>query len=139
LSIHLEFDGLTEGTTVAHIHAPTAVPFAGTVGVATFPGTFPMFPAGVTSGTYDGSWTLADSSSYTGNFFNNFGGGTVEGAGLALFQALATGRAYVNIHTTFSTSGEIRGFLRAVPDGGSMAILLGCAMIPLLALGRSRR
>jgi hypothetical protein len=139
LSIHLEFADLVGTTTVAHIHAPTAVPFSGNVGVATFPGTFPGFPSGVTSGVYDGSWDLTDPASYTGGFLNNFGGGTAAGAEARLFNAMATGQAYVNIHSSFAGGGEIRGFLRPVPDTGSMAILLGSAMVALFAFSRFYR
>src|SRR3990172_4103159 len=46
LRVQVTFEDLVGTTTVAHIHASTAVAGTGTVGVATMPGTFPGFPAG---------------------------------------------------------------------------------------------
>ena len=49
IEIHAEFQGLLGNTTAAHIHCCTAVPFAGTAGVATQTPSFLGFPLGVTS------------------------------------------------------------------------------------------
>ena len=51
LRVEASFSGLIGTTTAAHIHAPTAVPFTGTIGVATQTPSFSGFPLGVTSGT----------------------------------------------------------------------------------------
>jgi hypothetical protein len=139
LRVQLSFKNLEGATTVAHIHAPTAVPFAGNVGVATFPGTFPDFPAGVHEGEYEGMWSLADLGSYTGGFLTATGSTTSEEAEAALLDALLEGRAYVNIHSTHRTSGEIRGFLRQVPDGGSTGLLLGLGFLATVGCARGRR
>ncbi len=53
LRVQVEFSGLLGTTTAAHIHGPTATPFAGNAGVMTQTPSFSGFPLGVTSGTYD--------------------------------------------------------------------------------------
>ena len=52
LRVEANFFGLTGTTTASHIHCCTAVPFAGTAGVATTTPTFAGFPLGVTAGAY---------------------------------------------------------------------------------------
>jgi hypothetical protein len=131
LRVQATFSDLLAPTTVAHIHAPTAVPGAGTAGVATPVPTFPGFPAGVTAGTYDATFDMSLSSSYNPAFLTNQGG-TAAAAEAALVAALLEGRAYLNIHTTLHPGGEIRGFLvRSVPEPGtglaSALVLLGLA------------
>ena len=42
----------------------------------------------------------------------------------ALFSAIGSGQAYLNIHTTAVPSGEIRAFLIAVPEMGTWAMML---------------
>lgn len=138
LTVHVEFQDLVGTTTVAHIHAPTAVAFSGNISVATYPGTFPGFPAGVTSGVYDGSWDLTDTASYTGGFLTLVGG-TAAGAEAELFDALVNGKSYVNIHSSFRAGGEIRGFLVPVPDESSVALLFGSALCALFGFARLSR
>jgi hypothetical protein len=135
LKVDVTFSDLIGTTTVAHIHAPTALPFEGTAGVATFPGTFPGFPAGVTSGAYSGTWDLSLDSSYTASFLTA-SGGTAAGAEAALLAYMDSGRAYVNVHTSVYPPGEIRGFLTRVPDSSATASLLGISLLAMLALRR---
>jgi len=137
LRVQVSFADLVGPTTVAHIHAPVDPP--GNVGVAVQPGTLTGFPAGVTSGTYDGTFSLLNPATYTANFLNSFGGGSPAGGEAALAGALADGRAYLNIHTTFRPGGEIRGFLSPVPDISSTASLLLVAVFGLLGWARRER
>lgn len=116
MTIDAEFSGLTGTTTIAHIHGPTPVPGAETAGVMTTTPTFPGFPAGVTSGTYNQVIDLSLAASYNSTFVTANGG--VAGAYNAFTTALAEGRAYFNIHTTSFPGGEIRAFLIAVPEPG---------------------
>jgi hypothetical protein len=110
LHVVVSFSGLLGTTTASHIHAPTAVPLAGAAGVATMTPSFAGFPLGVTSGTMDRAYDLADPGSFNAPYLAN-NGATAAGAEAALAQALADGRAYLNIHSTMFTGGEIRGFL----------------------------
>jgi hypothetical protein len=111
LEIEAFFSNLIGTTTVAHIHAPTAVPVQGNIGVAVTPGTLPGFPVGVASGSYSTLLDTLSESTYTTNFLNNFGGGTAAGAEAALAASLAACTAYFNIHSNVFPGGEIRGFL----------------------------
>jgi len=108
------FSGLVGTTTASHIHAATAVPGAGTAGVATTTPTFAGFPSGVTSGTYDNTLNMTLPSSYNPAYVTAHGGNTTQ-AEADLFQAIAEGRAYLNIHSTSFLGGEIRGFLTPAP------------------------
>jgi hypothetical protein len=111
LHVEATFSGLSGTTTAAHIHAPTAVPFTGVAGVATQIPTFIDFPLGVTSGTYSHAFDMRLTSTWNPSFVTA-NGGTAAGAEAAFLQALAEGKAYLNIHTTAFPGGEIRGFLK---------------------------
>ena len=125
--VEVNFSGLTGTTTASHIHATTALGFTGTAGVATQLPTFSGFPLGVTSGTYSNLFDLLTAATYNPSFVTA-NGGTVAGAESALLSAIGSGRAYLNIHTTAFPSGEIRGFLVAVPEPATwMMMLLGFA------------
>jgi hypothetical protein len=130
LRVEATFSDLIGLTTVAHIHAPVEAP--GNVGVATQVPTFPGFPSGVTSGTYDQTFAMTLASSFNPAFLTNYGGGDPAAAEAALVAALLEGKAYLNIHTSHAPGGEIRGFLvRSVPEPGtglaSALVLLGLA------------
>ena len=129
MRVQVSFSGL-EGTTIAsHIHSATAVPGTGTAIVATTTPTFPDFPLGVTSGTYDHTFDMSLASSYNPAFITA-NGGTVASAEAALAAGLAAGEAYLNIHTSVLTGGEIRGFLaQAVPEPSSIGLLGACPRI----------
>ena len=134
LSINVNFTGLLGNTTAAHIHGPTASPFTGTAGVVLTPGTLPGFPLGVTSGTYATVLDLSLSSTYPAAYITANGGTTI-GAETAITGAMAAGRTYFNIHSTVVPGGEIRGFLTAVPEPSSLA-MLGLGAMALAARSR---
>lgn len=110
MSVDVSFDGLLGTVTASHIHCCTAVPEAGTAGVATPLPTFPGFPSDVTSGSYAATFDLTLASSWNPAFIAAHGG-TPAGAEADFAAGLLGGRAYWNIHTTLFRGGEIRGFL----------------------------
>jgi hypothetical protein len=136
MRVRVIFFGLTTGTTASHIHAPTPAPFSGTAGVATTTPTFPNFPLGVTSGSYDMTFNMLDAGSYNPAFVTA-NGGSVAAAEAALFSAIAAGESYLNIHTTQFPNGEIRGFLTAVPEPSSF-VLGGLCALGLVVFARRR-
>ena len=121
MRVRVDFTGLTSSTTASHIHCCTTTPFTGTAIVATTVPTFPTFPLGVTSGTYDRTFDMTLASSYNPAFIAAEGG-TVALAETALFNGLFAGTEYLNIHTTEFPTGEIRGFFNPVPEPGSLAL-----------------
>jgi hypothetical protein len=57
-------------------------------------------------------------------------GGTVSTAFNALLAGLDANKAYMNIHTSAFPGGEIRGFLRLVPEPNSfMLAMMGLASL----------
>jgi hypothetical protein len=116
MRVQATFSGLTGNTTASHIHAPTAVPLSptSTAGVATTTPTFTDFPLGVKAGTYDRTFDMTLASSYNPAYITA-NGGTPTSAFTALKAAIAAGRSYLNIHTSFAGGGEIRGFLVPCP------------------------
>jgi len=128
LQLQANFQGLQGNTTAAHIHAPTAVPFQGTVGVATTTPSFVGFPLGVTSGTFANTLDLTLASSWNPSYVTA-NGGTTAGAEAAFTAALAQGRAYFNVHSQTVPGGEIRGFLFTPEPTSLIGLLFGALMM----------
>jgi hypothetical protein len=140
LRMLVSFSGLVAPSTAAHIHGPTAVADQGTAGVIITTPSLPDFPLGVTAGSYDMTFDTTAASTYNPQFLNS-NGGTPESAGLALFAALAGGKAYFNLHSSAYPGGEIRGFLHPpapIPLPASLPLLVG-ALALAGAIGARRR
>lgn len=135
MRVQVSFSGLTGTTNASHIHGATAVPGAGTAGVATTTPTFTGFPLGVTSGSMDQTYDMTQLGSFNPAYVTAHGG-TAATAFTDLKAAIAGGSAYLNIHTSTFSGGEIRGFLGPIPEPSTG--LLGLAGLGL-ALGRRRR
>lgn len=133
MRVEASFADLVGNVTVSHIHCCTGAAGSGTAGVATPTPSFPGFPSGVTSGSYDMSFDLTQASSWNAAYINA-NGGTTAGAFAALATGLADGKAYLNIHSSFAPGGEIRGFLAPVPEPATVAMML--AGLGLLAARR---
>lgn len=129
LSLDVDFVDLLGTTTVAHIHCCTGAPGTGTASPATTIPTFVGFPAGVTAGSFDALLDLTLASSFNSAFI---GAGTLAEAEAAFAAGLASGRAYLNIHTSEFPGGEIRGFLTTVPEPATL-LLLGLGLGVLVA------
>jgi len=129
MHVQASFSGLTGTTTASHIHCCTAIsglpptdPSTVTnVGVATQTPSFAGFPLGVTAGTMDTTFDMTLATSYNPAFVTA-SGGTIDGAYTAFLNGLAAGQAYFNIHTSFRSGGEIRGFLFQVPEPSGLLL-----------------
>lgn len=133
LKVKVNFSGLSGNTTVAHIHGPTPAPGTGTASVMVTTPTLPSFPVGYPNGTYDYTLDMLSPSTYRPGFITA-SGGTTAGARDAFLASLLDGKAYLNVHTTTFTGGEIRGFFSQAPVPGPLPVLGAGA-----ALGWSRR
>ncbi len=74
MRVQASFSGLTGNSTNAHIHGNTLAPFSGTAIVATPLPTFPGFPSGVTSGTYDTTFDMSLAPSWNSAYITAHGG-----------------------------------------------------------------
>ena len=137
LTVNINFGGLTGTTTAAHIHCCVTTPGTN-AGVATTVPTFPNFPLGVTSGTYNVTLDMTQASTWNPAFLTA-NGGTPAGAEAALAAAILAGsQAYLNIHTTTFPGGEIRSFLLSEADRGVPTLsewTLGALALLLIAIG----
>ena len=137
LQMIANFSGLTGNVTQSHFHGPTATPGTGTFGIAVGSPNLPSFPLGATSGSYNQTLDLTQTSSYSAAFLSS-SGGTAAGAELAFFNAMNQGRIYWNIHSSFAAGGEIRGFVTVIPEPSSLA-LFGLGAIAFAARCLSNR
>ncbi len=138
LRVQGSFSGLNGLTSASHIHCCTAAPLTGTVGVATTTPTFPGIPLGVSSAVFDFLLDLDQASSFNPAFVTA-NGGTLAGARARLIAGMNSGSSYLNIHTSTSPGGEIRGFiLTPVPEPSSM-LLMGAGLLGLAGFAVRRR
>ena len=140
LSVNVSFSGLTTtgtGTTASHIHCCVTTGPGGNAGVATTTPTFPGFPLGVTSGTYSMTFNMLLASSYNPAFIGSL---TPAQAEAILFAGMEAGNAYLNIHSSTFPSGEIRGYLPAVPLPSTLPLFAtGLAGLGLLGWRRKKK
>lgn len=121
MRVETSFVNLTGNTTQAHIHCCADAP--ANVGVATQTPSFTGFPLGVKAGSMDTTFDMTLASSYNAPFLTA-NGGSVSAAFQSLYNGIAQGRAYFNIHTSFRAGGEIRGYYVLVPEPGALMLLL---------------
>jgi len=130
MEVNVSFSGLTTPNIAAHIHCCVAP--NGNAGVATITPTFTGFPSGVTAGTYDHIFDLTDVGTYNPNFITTEG--SLANAEAALVAGILAGNAYLNIHTTLHSGGEIRAFLvEATPEPATF-LLTGILLAGFLLL-----
>jgi hypothetical protein len=119
MRIQGSFSGLLSNTAQAHIHC--CAPVGTNIGIATPAPSFAGFPLGVTSGTFDSTLDLTQTSAYSPAFVTA-NGGTAAGARAALLAGLDALQAYFNIHTVNFPGGEIRGQLAALPLAAGVSV-----------------
>jgi hypothetical protein len=134
------FSGLMAGVTASHIHVINGPGDGNTTDtngpvVTTVP-TFPGFPGAVTFGSYDNTFNMTLAGSYNPAFVTAAGG--LATAESAFFSGIASGRAYLNIHTSTFPGGEIRGFFQPVPEPATL-LLLSSGIGGLVLMRRRRR
>jgi len=111
LNFTLTFNNLNAPATVSHIHFAFRKEAGGVVVFLCGPGTSPAkqpCPSG-TSGTVTGTLTAADIVGPTAQGINS---GDFE----KLLKLIDQGGTYVNVHSTQSPAGEIRGQIRVNDD-----------------------
>jgi hypothetical protein len=146
IHVQFSFSNLMGDVTAAHIHAPTAVAFTGTAGVATttptFTGMAPGVNLGVKAGAYDHLFDMSLASSWNPSYLNAAPrNGDTSIAFSSFITSIADGKAYLNIHTTSVPGGEIRTFftLAPVPEPGTYAMMLaGLGVLGWAAKRRQR-
>jgi CHRD domain len=145
LALHMDFSGLSGTTTATHFHAVTATSGLGgdaaaaavtNVGIATTTPSLTGFPLGVTAGSYTNVLDLTAASSWNPAFVT--AQGSIANAEATFVGALADGKTYWNVHTTYKSGGEIRGFPVAVPEP-TAAVLAALGCVGLLLARRHTR
>lgn len=118
MKVNFTFSGLGTNLSGAHLHCCAATTGNGPVAVG-----FPALPL-AKLGTYSRTFNLTQAI-YGNGFLNPpTGDGTVANARTRLLTGLASGRAYLNLHTTGVPGGEIRANLALVPEPASWAMMV---------------
>jgi len=138
IRVQFSYAGLTGSPTVGHIHAastatpytfsnpnpPVALGFGVTSGAPGWSSSTPG-PSGSYDRTFDVS-SLTSTPGWSGGFKNAHAGLTIDELNAKFVEYMNTGRAYINVHTTANTVGEIGGFFTVVtPEPGHWALLAG--------------
>lgn len=116
--VDIDYSGISSGLRDGHIHCCTAP--TGNAGVAVG---FTGLAIGSTSGNITRLIDLTLASSFRPAFITA-SGGTVDLARSRLFDQLAAGNVYYNLHSVSFPGGEIRGNLSVVPEPASWAMLV---------------
>lgn len=149
MRLQTSFSGLQGGLSAVHIHAPNALGTLGTGATSSGLGSNAAAAAFGTTGVASLDFAVVQSNSgtlvplgstslsgfdqtYNMNLASGFGAGflaapanggnTISAFNLLVSQA-QLGRAYFNVHSASVPGGEIRGFLAAVPEPSSVALL----------------
>ncbi|MGB5559063.1 MAG: CHRD domain-containing protein [Paracoccaceae bacterium] len=138
LRVKFDFGGLVGPLTAAHIHGPTATAGAGTAGVMTAVPYFPSLAVGVISGNYDMTFDTSQASTFNPSFVT--AQGSLANAEASFFASLASGTAYLNLHSSVYPGGEIRGFLQpaAIPLPATLPLALS-GVGALVSIRKRRR
>ena len=132
LTFFATFSGLSGLTTQSHFHCCTSLPFAGNSGIAVDSPSLPI-PIGVSAGSFGATLDLDDPSNFNPAYLTA-SGGTTGSAITRLLQGFDDHTAYLNIHSSTFTGGEIRGFTSQVPEPTSAALVI----LALAALGTQK-
>ncbi len=113
LDVDVIFNGLVAPDTASHIHCCASPGVAASIRLP-----FTGFPVGVTSGSFTGTFNLT--TGLTGITPADF------------ITGMETGQAYVNVHSTTFSGGEIRGqvVLLSTPEPTTL-LLLGAGLVVL--------
>lgn len=147
MRVEFTFSGLQGTDTAAHLHCCTPAPNLSNAGVATVVPTFTGMllgtNLGVTSGSYDFLFDMTLPSSWNPTFLNaSPSNGDTSLAFAALLSGIQSGQAYLDIHSTVYSGGEIRTFFTgppaAVPEPQTFALMLA-SLLGIAVAGRRRR
>jgi hypothetical protein len=144
IRIEFSFSGLSGNSTAAHIHCCTPEVELGTAGVATttpfFDGMQPGVNLGVTSGSFDHLYDMTRTGSWNPAFLGAPPrNGDTSLAFATLLTAIETGHAYLNIHSSLYSTGEIRTFFTLAPVPEPQSVLMMLAGLAGVAFAAQRR
>ncbi|MFM8728814.1 MAG: CHRD domain-containing protein [Planctomycetaceae bacterium] len=138
IRVQFSYAGLTGNPTIGHIHAASTSPpyafsnpnprvalgFGVTSGAPGWSSVTPG-PSGSYDRTFDVS-TLTSTPGWSSGFKTDHAGLTIDQLNAKFVEYMNTGKAYINIHTSTNSNGEIGGFFTVVtPEPGHWALLAG--------------